>query len=156
VHPRAAGTEGDHPRMKKAARSKATEDKTGASSILRSLFRTFSKFAEQAGDGRPLLRGLRVAYDPKADRIVIVHGGARIEFVLRPVADTVPAHAQVECRRMDSAGKAEAEPFTRFRYDEQGVVAESNVAELVGENVAQAEGAWSIVAAVVWDALQAA
>ena len=68
--------------VKKAAKKKVEPDKSGTSSVMRSVFRSFAKLAEQAGDGRPLLRGLRVAQDPTADRIVIVHGGSRIEFVL--------------------------------------------------------------------------
>lgn len=55
--------------MKKTARSKAEADRSGAPSVLRSQFRSFAKLAEQAGDGRPLLRGLRVAQDPTAPSV---------------------------------------------------------------------------------------
>jgi len=33
-------------------------------------------------------------------------------------------------------------------------VLESSVPELVNENIAEANGAWSIVGAVIWDAMQ--
>ena len=140
--------------MKKAVKKKVEADGSGVLSVLRSLFRSFAKLAEQAGEGRPLLRGLRVAQDPKADRIVIVHGGSRVEFVLIPVGDRDPPYAEVECRRMDSAGATETTPIARFRFNETGIVSESTVPELVNENIAQANGAWSIVAAVIWNALQ--
>jgi hypothetical protein len=141
--------------MKKASRKKVETDETGVLARLRGVFRTFSKLAEQAGEGRPLLRGLRVAHDPKADRFVVVHGGTRVEFILVMHGDEPVPHALVECRRMDSAGTTEAAPIVRFRFDETGVVSESTVAELAGERIDQAPGAWSIVAAVIWDALQA-
>lgn len=67
--------------MKRAAKKKVEEDGTGVPSVMRGLFRSLAKRAEQAGDGRPLLRGLRVARDPKADRIVVVHGESRVEFM---------------------------------------------------------------------------
>ena len=137
--------------MKKSAK-KQVEAGGGTSSVMRGLFRSFAKLAEQAGDGRPLLRGLRVAQDPTADRIVIVHGGTRVEFVLVPGADTL--HAVVECRRMDSAGATEATPIASFRFDEAGVVSQSSVPELSNENVTQPAGAWSIVGAVIWSAMQ--
>lgn len=139
--------------MKKAAKRKVEDDGTGATSVMRGLFRSFSKFAEQAGEGRPLLRGLRVARDPKADRIVIVHGESRVEFALQVRSDIAPPYAEVECRRMDSAGATEKASIGRFRFDDKGVVSQSTVAELVNESVAQAHGAWSIVAAVMWEAL---
>jgi acyl dehydratase len=117
------------------------------------LFRSFAKLAEQAGDGRPLLRGLRVAQDPTTDRIVIVHGGARVEFVLVPgTGDSL--YANVECRRMDSIGATETMPIASFRFDETGNVSQSSVPELVNENVSEAKGAWSIVGAVIWNAMQ--
>ena len=139
--------------MKKVARKKVDAGASGASSVLRSLFRSFAKLAEQAGDGRPLLRGLRVAQDPAADRIVVVHGGSRVEFVLVPGAGEPPC-ADVECRRMDSIGATEKTPIASFRFDETGNVSLSSVPELVNENVAQANGAWSIVSAVIWVAMQ--
>ncbi len=120
---------------------------------MRSLFRSFAKLAEQAGDGRPLLRGLRVGQDPTADRIVIVHGGSRVEFVLVPGAGD-PPYADVECRRLDSAGATEATPIASFRFDETGNVLQSSVPELVNENISQANGAWSIVGAIFWSAMQ--
>lgn len=141
--------------MKKAAKRKVEDDGTGVLSVMRGLFRSFSKLAEQAGDGRPLLRGLRVARDPKADRIVVVHGESRIEFVLQVCSDNDPPYAEIECRRMDSAGATEKASIARFRFNDTGVVSQSTVPELVNENIAQAHGAWSVVAAVMWDALQA-
>lgn len=138
--------------MKKAAKKKVEPDKSGTSSVMRSVFRSFAKLAEQAGDGRPLLRGLRVAQDPTADRIVIVHGGSRIEFVLVLGSGDAP-YADVECRRMDSTGATEATPLASFQFNETGNVSQSSVPELVNENIAQANGAWSIVSAVVWNAM---
>ena len=139
--------------MKKAVKKKA-ETESGAASILRSLFRSFARLAEQAGDGRPLLRGLRVAHDPTADRFVVVHSGSRVEFVLQLHGDDQPPYAEVACRRMDSAGATETETIASFRFNESGVVTESTVAELVNEKIDLAPGAWSIVSAVIWSALQ--
>ena len=138
---------------KKTAKKKAAARKSPVPSILRSQFQSFARLAEQAGDGRPLLRGLRVAQDPTADRIVIVHGGSRIEFVLVPGTGD-PPYAEVECRRMDSMGATEATPIASFRFDESGSVLQSTVPELVNENISQSNGAWSIVGAVIWDAMQ--
>ncbi len=140
--------------MKKAVKKKDETDDGGARSVLRSVFRSFTKLAEQAGEGRPLLRGLRVAHDPKAERIVVVHGGSRVEFVLKLSADSTPPHAVVECRRMDTVGATETTPLASFQFDEAGVVSDSTVPEFVGEKITDANGAWSIVAAVIWDALQ--
>jgi len=139
--------------VKKAAKKRVEPEESGTSSVMRSLFRSFAKLAEQAGDGRPLLRGLRVAQDPTADRIVVVHGGSRVEFVLVRGAGDSP-YADVECRRMDSTGATEVTPIARFRFNETGDVSESSVPELVNENISQANGAWSIVSAVIWSAMQ--
>jgi hypothetical protein len=141
--------------MKKAAKKRVDADETGVMAGMRAVFRSFAKLAERAGEGRPLLRGLRVAHDPKADRFVVVHGGTRIEFILVSQRDVEPPCVEVECRRMDSAGATEAASIARFRFDETGVVSESTVPELVGERIDQAPGAWSIVAAVIWEAMQA-
>jgi len=139
--------------MRKTAKKKVEAEGSGTPSVMRSLFRSFAKLAEQAGDGRPLLRGLRVAQDPTADRIVIVHGGSRVEFVLVPgIGD--PPHATVECRRMDSIGATEAAPIATFRFNETGHVLQSSVPELVNENISETNGAWSIVGAVIWNAMQ--
>ncbi len=140
--------------MKRAAKKKGEGDGTGNRGVLQGLFRSFAKLAEQAADGRAQLRGLRVAHDPKADRFVIVHLGSRVEFVLQIAADSQPPNAQVQCRRMDSAGATEKETIARFRFDETGVVSESTVPELVNERIDQAPGAWSVVAAIMWSALQ--
>lgn len=140
--------------MKRVAKRKADADETGVGTGLRLLFRSFARRVEQAGSGRPLLRGLRVAHDPSGDRIVVVHGGSRVEFVLVLLRDEQPPCAEIECRRMDSAGATETDAIARFRFDASGVVAQSTVAELVGERVDQDAGAWSIVAAVIWDAMQ--
>ena len=140
--------------MKKVAKRKVEVDETGVRSVMRGLFRSFAKLAEQAAGGRPLLRGLRVAHDPKVDRFVVVHGGSRVEFVLVLYGDEQPPYAEIECRRMDSAGVTETTPIARFRFNETGVVSQSTVPELLNERIDQAPGAWSIVAAVVWDAMQ--
>jgi hypothetical protein len=141
--------------MKKAAKRKGEGDGTGVASVLRGLFRSFAKLAEQAGDGRPLLRGLRVAHDPKADRFVVVHSGSRVEFVLLLDGDSQPPSAEVECRRMDSAGATEQKKIASLRFGDTGVVSQSTVPDLVNERIDQAPGAWSIVAAVIWNALEA-
>jgi len=56
---------------------------------------------------------------------------------------------------MDSAGATEQTTIARFRYDDTGVVSQSTVPELISERIDQAPGAWSIVAAVIWNALEA-
>jgi hypothetical protein len=139
--------------MKRAVKKKVEADETGVLSILRSQFRSFAKLTERAAEGRPLLRGLRVAHDPSADRFVVVHGGSRIEFVLGLQGDARPPGAEVLCRRMDTAGATDPTPIARFRFDETGAVVDSSVPELVGERIDQTSGAWSIVAAVIWNAL---
>ena len=149
------GAPGNESHMKKTAKKKVEADGQGIPPAMRSLFRSFAKLAEQAGDGRPLLRGLRVAQDPTADRIVIVHGGSRVEFVLVAGAAETP-DAVVECRRMDSTGATEATPIASFRFDEAGVVSQSSIPELSNENVTQPNGAWSIVGAIIWNAMQGA
>jgi hypothetical protein len=143
--------------MKKVVKKKS-ESQGAASSIaspMRSLFHAFARLAETAGDGRPQLRGLRVARDPSADRFVVVHLGARVEFVLKIQGASQPQDAEVECRRIDGAGVAETVPLARFRFNESGVVSESSVAELVNERIDQAPAAWSIIAAVMWSAMMA-
>lgn len=141
--------------MKRIAKKKVESETSGAESVLRSLFRSFAMLTEQAADGRPQLRGLRVAHDPNGDRFVAVHLGARVEFVLRIDSDSVPAQADVECRPINSAGAAAEMTIARFRFNETGIVSEATVPELVNERLDQKNGAWSIVAAVLWDALQA-
>jgi len=74
--------------------------------------------------------------------------------VLVLYGDEQPPYAEIECRRMDSAGVTETTPIARFRFNETGVVAQSTVPELLNERIDQAPGAWSIVAAVIWDAMQ--
>jgi hypothetical protein len=143
--------------MKKVVRKKS-EQQSGASgtvSPLRSLFLAFARFAETAGDGRPQLRGLRVARDPVRDRFVVVHLGSRVEFVLVIQGASEAQDAEVECRRIDGAGVAETATLARFRFNQAGVVSESTVAELVNERVDQTPAAWSIVAAVMWSAMMA-
>ena len=51
-------------------------------------------------------------------------------------------------------GATEATPIATFRFNETGTVLQSSVPELVNENIAEANGAWSIVGAVIWDAMQ--
>ena len=92
-----------------------------------------------------------------ADPRVIVcrrHLGARVEFVLRIDSDSVPPQADVECRPINSAGAAAETTIARFRFNEAGIVSEATVPELVNERLDQKNGAWSIVAAVLWNALQ--
>lgn len=139
--------------MKRVSKRKSETIETGPRSVLKSRFNSFAKLAGQAGDGKPLLRGLRVAHDPKIDRFVVVHGGTRIEFVLTPYGDSQPPYAEIECRRMDAAGATEQAPIAAFRFDETGVVSQSTVSELLNERIDDAPGAWSIVAAVVWGAM---
>jgi hypothetical protein len=138
--------------VKKATKNRVEAEGGEAASVLRGVFRSFAKLAERAGEGRPLLRGLRVGHDPSAERIVIVHGGSRVEFLLP--GDGVPSHADVECRRVESTGVTQNEAIASFRFNASGEVLQSSVPELVGENIAQENGAWSIVAAVVWNAMQ--
>jgi hypothetical protein len=140
--------------MKKVAKRKSEADETGVGSVMRGLFKSFGKLAEQAAGGRPLLRGLRVAQDPKVDRFVTVHGATRVEFVLVLYGDSQPPYAEIECRRMDSAGGTEQATIACFRFNDTGVITQSTVPELVNERIDQAPGAWSIVAAVIWDAMQ--
>ncbi|TMH75596.1 MAG: hypothetical protein E6H52_09050 [Betaproteobacteria bacterium] len=141
--------------MKKLPRKKAADGGTGIPSVLQVLFRSFSKLAERAAEGRPLFRGLRIAHDPGADRFVVVHAGSWIEFVLTIPGDCVPPHGEVQCRRMDTSGATELTPIARFRFNEVGVITESTVPELVSERVDQAPAAWSVVAAVLWGNLHA-
>ena len=51
--------------MKRIAKKKVESEGGGFESVMRSLFRSFAMLIEQAADGRPQLRGLRVAHDPK-------------------------------------------------------------------------------------------
>lgn len=140
--------------MKKAAKKKVESD-AGSKSVLRSVFRSFAKLAAQAGEGRPLLKGLRVAHDPTTERIVVVHSGARVEFLMLLPSESSPTHAIVECRRIGGTGATETSPIASFQYDEAGKVSQSTVPELIGENVTDSNGAWSIVWAVIWNALHA-
>ncbi len=137
--------------MRKKTKTRPAEA-SGPASAMRGLSGSFAMLAERAGDGRPLLRGLRVAHHPTADRIVTVHGGLRVEFVFVPVAGEPPL-AQVEYRRMGSQGATEQTPTARIQFDEAGNVSQSSVPELVNENIAQPNGAWSIVGAVIWSAM---
>jgi hypothetical protein len=139
--------------VKKVAKKK-TESDAGSKSVLRSMFRSFAQLAEQAGEGRPLLKGLRVAHDPTTERIVVVHSGARVEFLMVLPAESNPSHANVECRRVSGTGTTETLPIATFQFDETGKVLQSTVPELVGNNVSGSDGAWSIVWAVIWGALQ--
>ena len=141
--------------MKKPAKRKIDDDPTGPAAVMRSHFHAFSKLAEQTAGARPLLRGLRVAFDPKADRIVAVHGATRVEFVLHLHADSQPPHAEIECRRINAVGQTEEATTARFRFDLTGVISESTVPDLVSQRIDQSPGAWSVVAAVIWDAMQA-
>ena len=141
--------------MKRVAKKKAESPVSGGASVLRSLFRSFAMLVEQAAEGKPQLRGLRVAHDPKADRFVAVHLGARVEFLLQTDSATVPPHADVECRPVNSLGATAETCIARFRFNEAGIVTESSVPELVDVRLDQKAGAWSIVAAVMWDALHA-
>lgn len=139
--------------MKRVVKRKTETVETGPRSVLRGLFLSFAKLAGQAAEGKPLLRGLRVAHDPKIDRFVVVHGQSRIEFVLTPYGDAQPPYAEIACRRMDSVGATEQTPIAGFRFNETGVVTQSTVTELLDTRIDDSAGAWSIVAAVVWDAM---
>jgi len=136
-----------------AAKKKAASD-AGSTSVLRSVFRSFAQLAEQAGNGRPLLKGLRVAHDPATERFVVVHSGARVEFLMVLPPEKDPTNATVECRRIGGTGASETTPIATFQFDETGRISQSTVPELVGESVIESNGAWSIVWAVVWSALQ--
>ena len=142
--------------MKKVVKRKSAVEDTGPRSVTRGLFRSFGKLAQQAAAGRPLLRGLRVAQDPNVDRFVAVHGATRVEFLLVHSADIEPLYAEIECRRVDSAGATEPTTIACFRFNDAGVVLQSTVPELVAERIDKESGAWSIVAAVLWDAMHAA
>lgn len=137
--------------MKRVAKKKVE----GTGTVVQGLFLTFARLAESAGDGRPQLRGLRVARDPSADRFVVVHLGARVEFLLEMHPENQPPDAEVLCRRIDGMGKAETDALARFSFNETGVVCESSVPELVNERVDQSPSAWGIVAAVMWGAMTA-
>jgi len=142
--------------MKKVVKRKGSVEDSGPRSVMRGLFRSFGKLAERAAGGRPLLRGLRVAQDPKVDRLVAVHGATRVEFLLVHSADVEPPYAEIECRRVDSAGATEPNTIACFRFNDTGVVSQSTVPELVDERIDKESGAWSIVAAVLWDAMHPA
>jgi len=141
--------------MKKLTRKKGQDGGTAMPSVLQGLFRSFSKLAERTAEERPLLRGLRIAHDPKADRFVVVHAGSWVEFVLTIPGDCVPPHGEVQCRRMNTSGATEAATIARFRFNEEGVITESTVPEFVSERVDQIPAAWSVVAAVLWSNLHA-
>jgi hypothetical protein len=141
--------------MNKVKRRKAGDGGAGTSPVLRNLFRTFAKLAERAAEVRPLLRGLRIAHDPAADRFVAAHAGSYVEFVLAIPADCVPPLGEVECRRMDTSGATQASTIARFRFDEAGTILESTVPELAGERIDLVPAAWSVVAAVLWINLHA-
>jgi hypothetical protein len=136
--------------MKKATTRKSTGVEAEASAPLRALFLSFSKLAAQAAEGRPLLRGLRVAHDPKADRFVVVHAASRVEFVLTIAANATPARGDIGCRAIDSSGAAGAASLARFAFDASGVITESTVPELVNERIDLIAGASSVVSAVIW------
>src|SRR5262245_6587974 len=140
--------------MKKVVKKKSAVEETGPRSVMSGRFRSFGKLAEQAGSGRPLLRGLRVAQDPKVDRFVAVHGATRVEFLLVHSTDAEPPYAEIECRRINAMGAAEQDTIGCFRFNDAGAVSQSTVPELVDERIDQESGAWSIVAAVIWDAMQ--
>ncbi len=141
--------------MKKITRKKPADVGTANSPVLRGLFASFAKLAERSAEGRPLLRGLRIAHDPSAVRFVAAHAGSYVEFVLAIPADCQPPLGEVNCRRMDSAGVTEASTIARFRFDEGGIITESTVPELAGQRIDLAPAAWSVVAAVLWINLHA-
>jgi hypothetical protein len=136
--------------MKKISRKKAVDGGAGDFPVLRGLFRSFAKLAERAADDRPLLRGLRVAHDPGADRFVVAHAGSYVEFVLAIPGDCAPPLGEIECRRMDTSGATEKPTIARFRFNEAGVITESTVPELAGEKIDLAAAACSVVASVLW------
>jgi hypothetical protein len=141
--------------MKKVTRRKAAGSRTDMPPVLRALFRSFAKLAERAAEDRPLLRGLRIAHDPAAERFVAAHAGSYVEFVLAIPGDSAPPLGEVECRRMDTAGSTEASTIARFRFNEEGIIMESTVPELAGERIDLVPAAWSVVASVLWINLHA-
>ena len=139
-----------------ATRSKSARQQGDAPPTAQQLrFRAFSRLAERAGEGRPLLRGLRVARDPKADRFVVVHAGSRVEFTLAAGPEQDAACSQVECRALDSGGKAETMPLAQFTFGDDGRISQATIPELVDEAIDQPPGAWSVVAALLWRNLNA-
>ncbi|BAP90007.1 uncharacterized protein E1O_28760 [Burkholderiales bacterium GJ-E10] len=136
--------------MKKVSRKKTGDSGTVISPVLRGLFRSFAKLAERAAENRPLLRGLRIAYDPGAERFVVAHAGSYVEFVLAIPGDCVPPLGEIECRPMSTAGATEESTIARFRFNEAGIITESTVPELAGQNIDVDAAAWSVVAAVCW------
>src|SRR5258705_12546897 len=131
--------------MKKLPRKKAADGGTGIPSVLQVLFRSFSKLAERAAEGRPLFRGLRIAHDPGTDRFVVVHAGSWIEFVLTILGDWVPPHGEVQCRRMDTSGTTELTKIARFLLNEVGVITYATVPEHIYERVGQSPAPWTVV-----------
>lgn len=139
----------------KATRKTSVSSPAGVPTPQQARFRAFSRLAERAGEGRPLLRGLRLARDPKADRFVVVHAGARVEFALAGGVGGDAGLARLECRGLDASGKAEATPLARFAFGDDGLIAQSTFPELLNEAIDQSTGAWSVVAAVLWSNMHA-
>jgi hypothetical protein len=133
--------------MKKAVKKKS---ESAAHTSARALFRTFTELSDKVAAARPLLRGARIGRDPSADRFVVVHAGSQIEFVLVITADDA-AKPAIECRRIDSSG-ASAGTIARFAFDERGTIVEATMPEWTGLRIDDKEGAWSVVAAVMWAA----
>jgi hypothetical protein len=135
--------------MKKAVKKKSESAAQGSARVI---FRTFTDLAEKVAAGRPLMRGARVGRDPAADRFVVVHAGSQIEFVLLLAGEQETARAEVECRRIDSSGASGSSAIARFAFDPKGVIVESSVPELMATRIDDKEGAWSVVASVMWSA----
>jgi len=51
---------------------------------------------------------------------------------------------------MSTAGATEESTIARFRFNEAGIITESTVPELAGQNIDVDAAAWSVVAAVCW------
>ncbi len=136
--------------MKNITQKKAVGGGTGIPPVLRGVFHSFAKLAERTAEGRPLLRGLRIANDPGAERFVAAHAGSYVEFVLAIPGECAPPLGEVECRRMDTAGATEVSTIARFRFNEGGIITESSVPEFSGQRIDLAPTSWSVVAAVLW------
>lgn len=134
--------------MKKTVKKKS---ESAAHASARALFRAFTDLSEKVAAARPLLRGARIGRDPSADRFVVVHAGSQIEFVLM-LPDDDAAKPVIECRRIDSSGASASSAIARFAFDERGTIVESTMPEWTGLRIDDKDGAWSVVAAVMWAA----
>ena len=119
---------------------------------MRSVFRSFAKLAEQRANDDRFFVGCELPRTPlPTGSSLCMAGRASNSF-----SSWAPALA-VRGRRVPangSTGATEATPIASFQFNETGNVSQSSVPELVNENISQANGAWSIVGAVVWNAMR--